>query len=998
MASATDNSFSHTLLSITTAKLEQLAKKRDTFERQYAKVNATFKSEEDELEKVKVLSEGLKTSFAVPLSGEREVIRGSTKNPRMEIDLKNFDRFLAQARYDPSISETAVKQWQEALSRHLEVQSLKYSYADLYGRLTTEWLSSKQRVIPSGPKDDVDMDDFEHVSGAKRADSRRKWEQSVFEPANVTQENILIMLRAIFDRSDDESKPLREALEALRKHIKAFETQIATGTPFTDESLKWTMSGLISSDLLTEEKRNVLRGFLENSVVLGEIADVLNMRIGALDEWSWGDVVHLEERRQLNGDFSIYMHEDLLQAIFLQFIGVEWSVAWKAGLREFPRSQDVWKSPQDSMTKSNKRRRAYFLGPEYVRSSVASKERWLYRKQFFAYQLYDSEKQSFETDQGAEEANFEDMYVQPQMPPSGRTKQTARVSTRGMAPRKKMSQQNANPSPMQQMAMQQAAPHRQLASKAARIAPGSARDWPLADEDDDEDDEEDDTETKNPMEAKQGLLHLFSTSILFNTRLHGEIACFRSQINALFSSLPHVTILTVLAYLGVSKKWVSFFRKFLEAPLQFIDDQSTAPRKRKRGTPGSHVLSEVFSEVVLFCLDFQINLSTKSNLWRMGDDFWFWSRKHETCRTAWRVITKFMDTTGLSLNEYRTGSAYMVKEKGENDKLYSADVGDDLPEGQIRWGMLYLNPESGLFEIDQQMVDKHIDEMSRQLDGKKDSIFAWIQGWNSYATTFFTTNFGRPANCFGRQHVEKMLATHERIQRKIFTSANAMNPSTESNGGGSVVEYLRQSIEQRFGVTDIPDGYFFFPSVLGGLEIQSPFVSLLQMREATAKDPGKLLADFLQEEKDSYQKAKARYESGELAETHDYMNDPNWVHKPHDSAHFFSFEEYTKFREVADDELGRVFQELLEASVGQNIEGPDNHGPVVNALSALSGQSNLRGIKANWYEMDSYWKWVTQLYGPEMIQRFGGLRIVDPGLLPTGMVSLLRSARLDWQE
>ena len=95
MASSTDNSFSHTLLSITTAKLEQLAKKRDTFEDQYAKVNANVRLEEDNLEKVQVLSEGLKTSFAIPLSGG-QIVRGSTKNPRLEIDLKNFDRFLAQ--------------------------------------------------------------------------------------------------------------------------------------------------------------------------------------------------------------------------------------------------------------------------------------------------------------------------------------------------------------------------------------------------------------------------------------------------------------------------------------------------------------------------------------------------------------------------------------------------------------------------------------------------------------------------------------------------------------------------------------------------------------------------------------------------------------------------------------------------------------------------------------------------------------------------------------
>lgn len=46
--------------------------------------------------------------------------------------------------------------------------------------------------------------------------------------------------------------------------------------------------------------------------------------------------------------------------------------------------------------------------------------------------------------------------------------------------------------------------------------------------------------------------------------------------------------------------------------------------------------------------------------------------------------------------------------------------------------------------------------------------------------------------------------------------------------------------------------------------------------------------------------------------------------------------------------------------------------------------------------MDPYWRWVAQLYGPEAIKRFGGLDIVEPGLLPTGMVSIFRDRRLTW--
>ncbi len=36
-------------------------------------------------------------------------------------------------------------------------------------------------------------------------------------------------------------------------------------------------------------------------------------------------------------------------------------------------------------------------------------------------------------------------------------------------------------------------------------------------------------------------------------------------------------------------------------------------------------------------------------------------------------------------------------------------------------------------------------------------------------------------------------------------------------------------------------------------------------------------------------------------------------------------------------------------------------------------------------------------YGPEIVGRFGGLRIVDAGLLPMGMVTLFREKRVKWQ-
>ena len=58
------------------------------------------------------------------------------------------------------------------------------------------------------------------------------------------------------------------------------------------------------------------------------------------------------------------------------------------------------------------------------------------------------------------------------------------------------------------------------------------------------------------------------------------------------------------------------------------------------------------------------------------------------------------------------------------------------------------------------------------------------------------------------------------------------------------------------------------------------------------------------------------------------------------------------------------------------------------ALKDFESASTSGGI-GSWHTMTPYWRWVVQLYGPDMIERFGGLNIVDRGLLPIGMVSFV---------
>jgi hypothetical protein len=89
-----------------------------------------------------------------------------------------------------------------------------------------------------------------------------------------------------------------------------------------------------------------------------------------------------------------------------------------------------------------------------------------------------------------------------------------------------------------------------------------------------------------------------------------------------------------------------------------------------------------------------------------------------------------------------------------------------------------------------------------------------------------------------------------------------------------------------------------------------------------------------------------------------------------------------------------VYKELLERPQEKSINASE---PVLQAQQQLQGQNTLRGITAQWSSMEAYWKWITQMYGPEMIDKFGGLNVVDFGLLPIGMVSMFRQRRTKWQ-
>lgn len=165
----------------------------------------------------------------------------------------------------------------------------------------------------------------------------------MFNPYETDQGAIADYLSALFENSAN--KQAIKALAALRNSVEEFESTLSGPNQFNREVLHWTINGLITSCLLPEEKNAALKDFLMSDVILDEVADVLNMRLSALDGWEWdANGLPVEQRRHVTGKYHIYIEEDLLQAIFLQFIGIRWSVFFKRVFTEFSEFDGAWKS------------------------------------------------------------------------------------------------------------------------------------------------------------------------------------------------------------------------------------------------------------------------------------------------------------------------------------------------------------------------------------------------------------------------------------------------------------------------------------------------------------------------------------------------------------------------------------------------------------------------------------------------------------------------------
>ncbi|KAL5364673.1 hypothetical protein BJX96DRAFT_157752 [Aspergillus floccosus] len=425
-----------------------------------------------------------------------------------------------------------------------------------------------------------------------------------------------------------------------------------------------------------------------------------------------------------------------------------------------------------------------------------------------------------------------------------------------------------------------------------------------------------------------------------------------------------------MRYIGFHERWIVFFRKYLEAPLNMDQSsegrQPTGPRTRKCGVPMAHASEKLIGELILFFMDLAVNRETGLLLYRLHDDLWLCGEPSK-CAQAWEVMGEFAKVTGLTFNTNKTGSVYLAE---STDPV----IAGKFPKGPVTFGILELDANSGEWVIDQKQVDAHARQLKKQLDGC-DSVISWIRTWNSCIGRFFQNTFGQPAFCFGQPHVDSILATYKRLQEGLFE-------------GSTVTQHLRGMIHARFGVPDVPDAFFYYPEELGGLGLRNPFISPFLVRDSLEDTPLRAIEWFQKIELSTYQTLKKEFEAQTQVRQQDRLRKkltPPVSEEELDT--FMSFEEYTRFRWQINQQFRGMYSKLLDVPEPQNIETTND---VRNALKEILTPGDFE-------RLDPEKMWILQMYGDEVTEKYGGLNLVDKRYLPVGVMAMVKEQKVRWQ-
>jgi len=857
-----------------------------------------------------------------------------------QILIDNLKYVLQNAKDDPSLSSQLVLIWIEKLKQEIKYALRKCEYSFLYGSLLTEWLESEERKAGKqqgpaptpGQEGGADMtspqqDEKAKLDKQKSLDILRKLmftapSQEEFETEKFKK--FLTEELFVFGEEYESKKIIEEIQKETKDFFNPVDYVISSG------DVKACISGLSSEELLSPEKKAALKELNENTEALEEVATLLTSRLRNLQRWQWpstggSDVVDL--RRGLAGEYKAFLNEDIITALFLQYVGVQWASYFK---RQFMTiySNKTW------------------IKEDCFPNSIEQQRRQFHQQAFLSLlpdSMYSQDSQHQEEYARIESHIMQD-YAAPMsaMMMEGQQQQQALF---GSAPAVGFAG-GAHP-PMMNRSM-----------KAKRMAPAPP------------------PPPKQDIDFKQQFLHILSTEIRLNQVVRPEkpLVVVQADLESFGPSVIHEAALISLEYLGVPPMWLEFMKKFLQPKVRLTEGDE--PQSVLRGVPTSHALSNLFGETLMFFLEFLINRKFKGmRLFRIKDEFWYWSPEAEIATRAWDTIQSYGKMVGLKINENRSGSVAVYAEgkvpggNENNEKIVCGPL--PLPQRNIHWGYLQLH-SNGTFQIDRNAITKFLDEMKGLLE-RSDCTLEWINIFNKYLA-FFVRNFGKCAFVSGKQHLDQIVSALKMIYTGLFGSET-----------GNPVGTLKAKF-QRLQKADIVDVWVYWPLERGGLGLVNPFISIMALRETFVDNNDEdHFKNLPLKDKQVWEEMKKEHERhyggieppmimGRASGPTPVMVNPGF--RP---PKFPTWEEYLAKRETELSHWLDRYNALLER--------PSPKDPKVSEK-----YWSLEGRTAD--EDRNYTMWLFSYYETQLILHFGSVKFINSKLLPMSMIANIQKSKV----
>nr|AEN94406.1 reverse transcriptase-like protein [Adineta vaga] len=267
--------------------------------------------------------------------------------------LENLNTSLIAAQWNTSTMNNLLKSYHNQLGKMLDTHKRRSEYNNLFALIISQWLATQEN-------------DLTESITAESLLAKEKLEAIIFVPHKLDMDNwydfIQNKLFSVFNRH----QASKDAWKRFKKQTKEYGQMLLT-RKVTATDINRAIQYLLAGDSCDERRKSTLKEMQMNQVTLEGLASLVNALIADLSKWKWPvSGVRGVFRRNFAAKYRCFYQEDDVTAVFLQYVGLQWSYHFKRELRNLfdvlSKNTEV-ECSSDSIEKERlKRQRNFWMG------------------------------------------------------------------------------------------------------------------------------------------------------------------------------------------------------------------------------------------------------------------------------------------------------------------------------------------------------------------------------------------------------------------------------------------------------------------------------------------------------------------------------------------------------------------------------------------------------------------------------------------------------------